>query len=68
MDISIKKFSELCARSRHGGLTIYEHQEKKELADRLVENGIMTNNGVYNFVDPENTKYFVDTIKNWNNK
>lgn len=29
MDNNIKKFTELCARSRFDGLTTNEHQEKK---------------------------------------
>lgn len=68
MDKNVIRFVELCARSRYGGLTVYENQEKKDLVDRLVEDGLMKNEGVYWFVDPDTREYFGQTIKNWNKK
>jgi len=67
MDIRVKRFTELCARSRHEGLTLIEHQEKKDIANKLVQEKIMTNNGMYKFTDPVDTEYFLETIKNWKN-
>jgi len=65
MNKKIEKFAEMCAKSRHEGLTKKEHLKKIDLANELVEDGLMTNNGMYNFVNSEDSKYFTNIIKNW---
>lgn len=66
----ITRFVELCARSRHDGLAMNLHQEKKDLANKLIEDGhmVMTNTGCYGFVNENDSLYFAETIKNWNKK
>lgn len=66
MNTKIIKFTELCARSRHEGLSKEKHQEKKSLAEELVKDGLMTNDGCYNFVNESDSTYFSTTITNWN--
>ena len=55
----IEKFIEICIKSRNVGLTIEEHFEKIKMADDLVNDGIMTNNGSYEFVDEKLGEYFL---------
>lgn len=63
MNNKIIKFTELCLKSRTKGLTKEKHLKKINLANELVNDGLMTNNGMYNFVNEEDIKYFEDIMK-----
>lgn len=66
MNEKLIKFNELCAKSRHEGLSESKHKEKKELSEDLINEGLMVyNNGSLDFVNEEDSKYFTDTIKNY---
>ena len=66
MDKRIKKFAQMCAMSRHEGLSIPEHEKKIKLCNELVVDGLMVNgeNG-FTFTNEEDGEYFDDVIKNW---
>lgn len=63
MDEKIIIFAELCSRSRTCGLSREQHMEKKRLADEMVADGLMYNDGEYNFTDEKDTEYFLSVIK-----
>ena len=65
MNENIIKFTDLCARSRHIGLSLEEHHIKIDLVNQLVDEGLMSNDGMYKFVNKEDSDYFHDTIKNY---
>lgn len=63
MNEKVKRFTELCFMSRTDGLTIEQHLEKKRLADEMVDDGIMTHNGQYNFVNETDKEFFQKMIE-----
>jgi hypothetical protein len=63
MNEKVKKFTELCSLSRTEGLTMYQHLEKKKLADEMVIEGIMTHDGQYKFVNMTDRKFFQEMIE-----
>lgn len=65
MNKKIERFAEMCARSRYEGLTQEEHLEKISLANELVQDGLMIHDGSYNFINNEDSEYFLNTIKNF---
>jgi hypothetical protein len=64
MNQNLKKFTELCLLSRSKGLSEENHKEKINLANKLVEEGVMTIDGnkFYNFTDDLDGKYFSKII------
>lgn len=67
MNEKVVTVTELCARSRHEGLTKELHQKKRDLMEELVLDEIMykDDNGCYWFHNKEDSKYFTETTKNW---
>lgn len=63
MNEKVKRFTELCFLSRTEGLTMELHSEKKKLSNEMVEEGIMTYNGQYNFVNETDKEFFQKIIE-----
>jgi len=62
MNEKVIKFTELCHLSRTKGLTKEKHEEKIDLANQMVKEGLMTYNGQYLFVQPEHREYFLCNV------
>jgi hypothetical protein len=68
MDKRIIKLTELCTQSTTVGLSIEKHNEKKELINELVDEGLMTFDGMFHFINEEDRNYFNDEINKVKNK